>query len=71
MLCTSFEIAMPTPSSFASLFHLKWVPVSDDTIVHAHVNGKVPSCTNRTRHIFAQIWALLQEEEKDRRIAKV
>lgn len=45
--------------------------MSDDTIVHAHVNGKVPSCTNRTRHIFAQIWALLQEEEKDRRIAKV
>lgn len=45
--------------------------MSDDTIVHAHVNGKVPSCTNRMRLIFAQVWDLLQEEEKDRRVAKV
>lgn len=45
--------------------------MSDGTIVHAHVNGKVPSCTNSTRHIFAQTWDLLQEEEKDRRVAKV
>lgn len=45
--------------------------MSDDTIVHAHVNGRVLSCTNTTRQIFAQIWDLLQEEEKDRKVAKV
>lgn len=61
--------ALPTPSSFASLFRLIWVSMLNVTAVPAHVNGRVPSCSNRTRHISVQIWDLLQEEE-DRRVAK-
>lgn len=43
----------------------------NDTIDYVHVNDGIPSCTNAMRHISVQIWDLLQQREKDRRVAKV
>lgn len=61
---------LPTLSSFAPLFHLWWVSVLNDTAAHVRVNGRVPSCANGMRHISIQILDVMEEKEKDEKVAK-